>query len=132
MRLYLRSKPVVTAEPRLQERRAARAIAAKYPQRPPVLLVLAEAERAGGVTPRADAAADRALALNPSRSRHCCGRAGRSSGAASLSGATFARARTWFAKAMSSTPTIRRRSIFIFIGPTVAGGGAIRKRRRRR
>jgi tetratricopeptide (TPR) repeat protein len=78
-----------------------RAVAAKYPSDPLVQATLAEAEQDAHQYPAAEAAADRALTVNPKMIEAMIfkGRAIMERAAQGEKGATFAAARGWFMKA---------------------------------
>ena len=85
---------------------AARKLAAAYPRDPLVMMTLAEAEWVAGDYAAAEAAADRAIALDPKSSEALIwkGRAIFSQAEKKLPGATFAKARGWFSRANSLDP----------------------------
>ena len=124
MPLYQRLQSRVAKQRHAENAATARSLAAAYPRDPLVMMTLAEAEWVAGDYAAAEAAADRAIALDPKSSEALIwkGRAILSRAEKKLSGATLAQARGWFSRANALDPE-NPEPLLYFYRAYVADGG---------
>ena len=124
MPLYQRLQARVAKRNHAEEAAEARRLAAAYPDDPLVMMTLAEAEWVAGDFAAAEAAADRAIALDPKSSEALIwkGRAIFAKAEKKLPGATFAQARGWFSRANALDPENPEPLLYFYRGYVADGG----------